>query len=179
MSALVLDIGSSTIRAGYAGDDTPKAIIPTSYGYIEEASENQDTPMETDGETEAKGQNGEPTSADQKKVKLYIGQNGPSLFRPNMEIRNPMKAGLSTYIPIRIVSLFTLNLSLVNDFTPITPLIRNVLEEGLRCNPSEHPILVTEPAWNTPANRERMAEIMFEEFQVPAFYIANTGVLDA
>jgi actin-like protein 6B len=49
----------------------------------------------------------------------------------------------------------------------------------MRCNPSEHPILVTEPTWNTPANRERMAEIMFEEFQVPAFYIANTGVLNA
>lgn len=49
----------------------------------------------------------------------------------------------------------------------------------MHCNPSEHPILVTEPAWNTPFNRERMAEIMFEEFNVPAFYIANTGVLNA
>ena len=49
----------------------------------------------------------------------------------------------------------------------------------MHCNPSEHPILVTEPAWNTPSNRERMAEIMFEEFNVPAFYIANTGVLNA
>ena len=44
---------------------------------------------------------------------------------------------------------------------------------------TEHPILVTEPAWNTPENRERMAEIMFEEFNVPAFYIANTAVLNA
>lgn len=49
----------------------------------------------------------------------------------------------------------------------------------MRCNASEHPVLVTEAPWNTPANRERMAEIMFEEFQVPAFYIANTGVLNA
>ena len=49
----------------------------------------------------------------------------------------------------------------------------------MRCNPSDHPILVTEPTWNTPENRERMAEIMFEEFDVPAFYIANTGVLNA
>lgn len=40
-------------------------------------------------------------------------------------------------------------------------------------------MLVTEPAWNTPANRERMAEIMFEEFHVPAFYISNTSVLNA
>ena len=38
---------------------------------------------------------------------------------------------------------------------------------------------MTEAAWNTPANRERMAEIMFEEFQSPAFYIANTGVLNS
>jgi len=49
----------------------------------------------------------------------------------------------------------------------------------MRTAPSEHPILVTEPAWNTPANRERMAEIIFEEFQAPAFYIANTSVLNA
>lgn len=49
----------------------------------------------------------------------------------------------------------------------------------MKVDASEHPILVTEPTWNTPENRERMAEIMFEEFNVPAFYIANTGVLNA
>jgi Actin len=49
----------------------------------------------------------------------------------------------------------------------------------MRCDAEEHPVLLTEPAWNTVANRERMAEIMFEEFRVPAFYIANTGVLNA
>lgn len=68
---------------------------------------------------------------------------------------------------------------LVSDFNPIPALISHALVDVMRTNPSEHPILVTEPAWNTPANRERMAEIMFEEFQVPAFYIANTGVLNA
>lgn len=67
----------------------------------------------------------------------------------------------------------------VSDFNPIPALISHALAEVMRTNPSEHPVLVTEPAWNTPANRERMAEIMFEEFQVPAFYIANTGVLNA
>lgn len=67
----------------------------------------------------------------------------------------------------------------VSDFNPIPALISHALVDVMRTNPAEHPILVTEPAWNTPANRERMAEIMFEEFQVPAFYIANTGVLNA
>jgi actin-related protein len=67
----------------------------------------------------------------------------------------------------------------VTDFKPISYLIRYALKDILRCKAEDHPVLVTEPAWNTPANRERMAEIMFEEFQVPAFYIANTGVLNA
>ena len=67
----------------------------------------------------------------------------------------------------------------VQNFDAIPPLINHALSEVMRCSAAEHPVLVTEAAWNTPANRERMAEIMFEEFQVPAFYIANTGVLNA
>lgn len=67
----------------------------------------------------------------------------------------------------------------VNDFKPIPALIRHAFEDVMRVNLEEHPVLVTEPAWNTVANRERMAEIMFEEFNVPAFYIANTSVLNA
>jgi hypothetical protein len=67
----------------------------------------------------------------------------------------------------------------VYDFEPIAPLISYALVDVMRCSAAEHPVLVTEPAWNTTANRERMAEMMFEEFQVPAFYIANTGVLNA
>ncbi|CAJ0762865.1 14254_t:CDS:1, partial [Entrophospora sp. SA101] len=36
VSALILDAGSCWTRAGYAGEDAPKAIFPTSYGYIPE-----------------------------------------------------------------------------------------------------------------------------------------------
>ncbi len=67
----------------------------------------------------------------------------------------------------------------VQNFDCVPPLINHAFSEVMRCSPSEHPVLVTKAPWNTPVNRERMAEIMFEEFQVPAFYIANTGVLNA
>ncbi|KAF7965877.1 hypothetical protein HWV62_41160 [Athelia sp. TMB] len=150
VSALVVDIGTSSVRAGYAGDDTPKAIIPTSYGYI---------PQIPDGDI-AMADAGDGT-APSKNAKLYLGQHGPSIWRAGMEIGNPMRDGL------------------IHDWDPISPLISHALVDVMRCNPQEHPILVTEPAWNSVANRERMAEIMFEEFQVPAFYIANTGVLNA
>ena len=91
VSALVVDIGSSTLRAGYAGDDTPKAVIPTCYGYTTEAvEEGGDVTM---SEAVAEGDTGEKPA---KKTKLYIGQNGPSVWRAGMEVGHPVQNGLST-----------------------------------------------------------------------------------
>ncbi|KAI9067599.1 actin-like protein Arp4p [Trametes sanguinea] len=159
VAALVVDIGSSSLRAGYAGDDTPKAIVPTAFGFIEEhVSSNGDVTMGEEGAAPPEGEQPQPVKP---KVKLFIGQNGPSLWRSGMEVGNPMHDGL------------------VQNYDSVPPLINHAFSEIMRVNPTEHPVLVTEAPWNTPANRERMAEIMFEEFQVPAFYIANTGVLNA
>ncbi|KIY65436.1 actin-like protein Arp4p [Cylindrobasidium torrendii FP15055 ss-10] len=149
VAALVVDIGHSSVRAGYAGDDTPKAIIPTSYGYTYESPGNgQDVQMDD-------------SAPPALKKKFHVGQSGPSIYRPGMEVGHPLTDGLIT------------------DFEPIQPLLDHAITKVLGCNPAEHPILVTEPAWNTPEDRERMAEIIFEQFNAPAFYIANTGVLNA
>lgn len=100
---MVIDIGTSSLRAGYAGDDTPKAIIPTSYGYIDIPQEQQPSELGGDGDvTMAEGDsatNGnagpKPDQSEQKKVKLYIGQNGPSMWREGMEVANPVANGMS------------------------------------------------------------------------------------
>lgn len=34
ISAIVLDTGFTTVRAGFAGEDTPKSIVPTYYGVL-------------------------------------------------------------------------------------------------------------------------------------------------
>jgi actin-related protein 3 len=47
----------------------------------------------------------------------------------------------------------------------------------MRCEPEEHYFLLTEPPLNTPENREQMAEIMFETYNVPGLYIAVQAVL--
>lgn len=47
----------------------------------------------------------------------------------------------------------------------------------LRCEPEEHNFVLTEPPMNTPENREQMAEIMFETFNVKGLFIGVQATL--
>ena len=65
----------------------------------------------------------------------------------------------------------------VDDWSAMEKIWSFTFFNDLRVNPAEHPILLTEPPLNARSNREKMAELMFETFNVPAIYISMQAVL--
>lgn len=72
VSGIVVDFGSHTTRAGYAGEDCPRVVCPSAYGYIDEAANG-------DGDVEMNGGSG-------KKRKYYMGEDGLGVWRAGMEV---------------------------------------------------------------------------------------------
>lgn len=91
----------------------------------------------------------------------YVGDE-PLPTRSVMDVRSPFTGGLVTNWE---------DLELVWD--------RAVerLEDGRGLHPGQNPVLLAEPPLNPGPNRERMAEMMFETFDVPSLCLVMDAVL--
>ena len=166
ISALVLDPGYNTTRAGFAGEDVPKAVVPSQYGRTE-------------------------------RTKYIFGDNSIHTPLPGMEMHNPMaKDGtVEDWDAAKELWEYAITSRLTN------PRAKNPLSNGLNDSKdisaedqaamdidssdpqdqllSENPLLMTETSWASGASREKAIEVAMEEWGVPAFWLARSGVLAA
>ncbi|XP_033255369.1 actin-like protein 6B isoform X2 [Drosophila miranda] len=49
----------------------------------------------------------------------------------------------------------------------------------IQSEPEYHPVLFSEASWNVRNNREKLTELMFEKYNVPAFFLVKNAVLAA
>lgn len=149
VGAVVLDIGSFSIRGGYAGEDMPKADIPSLIGVI------KDTDVDIDmGSSEFLQR---PLSD----KKLFIDTVNIRVPRKNMELVSLLKDGM------------------IEDWDLFEKTIEYFYAHQMKSTPDQHPLLMSEPVWNVRGKREKLTEIMFEKYNIPAFYLCKNAVLSA
>ncbi|KAM6159880.1 actin-related protein T3 [Erethizon dorsatum] len=54
---------------------------------------------------------------------------------------------------------------------------KHIYDYNLKLNPSDSPVLITEPALNPLVNRGQITEVFFEHLGVPAFYMSTQALL--
>ncbi|KAK2976496.1 hypothetical protein RJ640_001041, partial [Escallonia rubra] len=100
VSAIVLDLGSHTCKAGYAGEDAPKAVFPSvrtltflCYVYVKVVGSLDQ--MEVDEPDEPEKNSGAVLDTKSKgKRKLYVGSQALGFRRDHMEVLSAMKDGV-------------------------------------------------------------------------------------
>ncbi|KAI4462281.1 actin [Holotrichia oblita] len=150
IGALVFDPGHHSLRVGYAQEDTPKAEIPAVVGV------SPDEKIEP----EVKQEGGNVTQTPSG-WKYYIDTTYLHTPRQNLELHSYMKDGM------------------IENWEFFEKVIDHCYEKIIQSESEYHPVLFSESPWNVRSKREKLTEIMFEKYKVPAFFLVKNAALAA
>ncbi|XP_046398835.1 actin-like protein 6B [Ischnura elegans] len=159
IGALVFDVGHYSLRVGYAQEDSPKAEIPAVVGVVDEAG-TPTTSIRSSDSMDVDEKKPDPSSTNSAK-KYYIDTTTLHVPRKGMEVVSYMKDGM------------------IEDWDLFEKVLDYTYSKCIQSESEYHPVLMSEAPWNVRSKRERLTELMFEKYNVPAFFLAKNAVLAA
>ena len=214
INALVIDAGHSSSRVGWAGEDAPRVVVPSYYGYTSisdseiaelesqaafltstsntaaaataSAADGDETMAEADTAAAAStsnGSNGATEEASDSRLKQSRAKSASKVLRFSVDRDKRRRRfvgdnDLNLYRPDFDISPIFDDDGLVSEPAAFAQLCAYGLD-ALSADAREHPLLLTEPAWNARESRETLTEMAFETLGAPAFYLANRSVLSS
>jgi len=149
VGALVFDPGHHSFRIGFAGEDCPKSEIPSMVG----VSQEEVVKTESGGGMEAESK--------VTKNKYHIDTAALHFAKKGMEVQSYLKDGM------------------VDDWNVFEEILDYSYDKIIKSQAEYHPVLFSEAPWNQKHRREKLTELMFEKYNVPAFFLVKNAVLSA
>lgn len=194
VSAIVLEPGSSLLRAGWAGEDTPRVVNPSVYGWVKDEGAGQETNGNANGADKAddvemgEASGGDATADGQQDPASPSASSSSQASRTAAYLakRDPAGKFKKRYFGDSQVGFFhpgkEISPTVVDGVVSSVPdayhLFQNAYDE-LGADPTEHPLLLSESTWTPRQVREDLTEMAFEGLGAPAFYLANQTVLSS
>ncbi|ODA76093.1 hypothetical protein RJ55_08376 [Drechmeria coniospora] len=169
VSALVLDPGYCSTRAGYAGEDVPKSILPSFYGHVTSEPQRDlfgDECLIPRADFEVRNYMNKDSVVEDWEVAskmwehMLVNRLQPERPTP------PSKNGLNDDVKDK-------------DDKDGEGDVHMEEAESLEKPLQESPVLMTEAPWNTAKSREKAIELIMENWGCPAFWLSRTPVLAA
>eukprot|EP00593_Proboscia_inermis_P002452 CAMPEP_0171297336 /NCGR_PEP_ID=MMETSP0816-20121228/6110_1 /TAXON_ID=420281 /ORGANISM="Proboscia inermis, Strain CCAP1064/1" /LENGTH=402 /DNA_ID=CAMNT_0011771571 /DNA_START=44 /DNA_END=1252 /DNA_ORIENTATION=+ len=147
---IVIDNGTASIKAGFAGGSKPKVVVGTKVGRAKHMRIMPGGALEQE------------TKADETET-IYVGRKLDE-HRGAFKLLHPMEHGAVV--------------NTEESWSAMERIWEHLYsKENLSARVEEHPVLLTEAPLNPRRNREHIAEIFFETFRSPAVYLAPQAVL--
>jgi actin-related protein 2 len=148
-AVVVCDNGTGFVKCGFAGNNFPTAVFPAVVGRPILRSEEQIPTASASSIAAGKSQ----------QIKdIMVGEEA-SANRASLQLSYPLANGI------------------IRNWDDMEILWKYTFDEKLNVDTRSSRILLTEPPMNPKANREKMAEVMFETFGYEGLHVAIQAVL--
>lgn len=195
---IIIDYGSAFIKSGFCVEKYPTSVLPTNFLM---KSQGNSFPNTYDNKKKEVHKMKEFSTTYDKNSNVYVNTSTSHIVNKNSSKNasinnvnnnsanislnnNLFNHGSNNNLNNNNNASINFNIQkshnkdgLIEDWDYLISCLSYIFDNELKAKPEEYNILFAEPANNTPKNRETLYEIIFENFNAKACYLATDSIL--